>query len=310
MRLILAAIRVYLTGLSVFSSRLAGLEAFRIFCTPRFKREIPHELVPVMDTAQPVRLEVDGKAVAAFRWPAPSEDSSELGRSPGLDRDPGAPSAPKVLLVHGWESRAGRLAQWVEPLRGAGFEVLAFDAPAHGASEGSLTNPMEFAILIADLESRFGPLHGLVAHSMGCIGAAMAVGGGFLRGAEDVKVPKLLFVGGAESSAQAMTDYCRILGLGPKFPDLVQGAATDAVATGHTVEDLAGHRLLGRAETDVLWLHAPDDDEVSIAEAETAAEACENVTLERFPGLGHHRIARDPAVIERGLSFFSGAGAA
>src|SRR5262249_13317923 len=43
---------------------------------------------------------------------------------------------PTILLAHGWSSRAARLTGLVTPLVNAGFQVIAFDAPGHGASTG------------------------------------------------------------------------------------------------------------------------------------------------------------------------------
>ncbi len=40
--------------------------------------------------------------------------------------------------------------------------------------------------------------------------------------------------------------------------------------------------------------------------AERVARVCPHVTLERVPGLGHNRIVRDPAMIDRGLEFLAG----
>jgi alpha-beta hydrolase superfamily lysophospholipase len=45
-------------------------------------------------------------------------------------------SGPLVLLAHGWSSCAARLVDFVEPLMSAGFQVVGFDAPGHGASSG------------------------------------------------------------------------------------------------------------------------------------------------------------------------------
>ena len=43
---------------------------------------------------------------------------------------------PRVLLVHGWDSRGSHLAGFVEPLLRAGFSLTLFDMPAHGDSDG------------------------------------------------------------------------------------------------------------------------------------------------------------------------------
>jgi len=48
------------------------------------------------------------------------------------------PAERKVLILHGFESSAINFDRYVKPLIKKGYEVLAFDAPAHGRS-GSKT---------------------------------------------------------------------------------------------------------------------------------------------------------------------------
>lgn len=49
-------------------------------------------------------------------------------------------SGPSVLLLHGWESSSARWFELYEPLRKAGYDIYAIDAPAHGRSEGKKFN--------------------------------------------------------------------------------------------------------------------------------------------------------------------------
>jgi pimeloyl-ACP methyl ester carboxylesterase len=51
----------------------------------------------------------------------------------------------RILLVHGWGGKAAQFFSFVGPLLDAGFEVIAFDAPAHGASSGSFASGPVFA---------------------------------------------------------------------------------------------------------------------------------------------------------------------
>ena len=47
----------------------------------------------------------------------------------------GAPSAPAILLVHGWGASLYMWRDWFTPLASAGFRVLAMDLPGHGLSD-------------------------------------------------------------------------------------------------------------------------------------------------------------------------------
>ena len=78
---------------------------------------------------------------------------------------------PLVVLVHGWNGRGSQLGAFVEPLLQAGFQVVAFDAPGHGASAGSTSSLVDFAnafdAVVDAVKPFLQPLHGVVAHSMG-----------------------------------------------------------------------------------------------------------------------------------------------
>lgn len=92
-----------------------------------------------MTRAERFDVEVSGHRIAAFRWRPPSGDGSK---------------APRVMLAHGWESRTARLAAWVDPLLGAGFEVVAFDALAHGETAGRRSSPLTFAAAMSAISER------------------------------------------------------------------------------------------------------------------------------------------------------------
>ena len=54
-------------------------------------------------------------------------------------------SGPAVLLMHGWGGARAQMTGFVNPLLSAGYRVVAYDQPAHGESDGKLTNLLEIA---------------------------------------------------------------------------------------------------------------------------------------------------------------------
>lgn len=65
---------------------------------------------------------------------------------------------PKVLLAHGWESRASHFAQLIKTLVEQGFQVVGFDAPGHGDAEGNQSSIVEFIEIIERLAHQEGAL--------------------------------------------------------------------------------------------------------------------------------------------------------
>lgn len=287
-QLILWSIRIYLKTLALLAPKTAGRQAFHIFSTPRTRRSVPTSVEGVMARAEHFHLDVDGERVAAYRWAA-----AEVG---GVAK-------PRVMLVHGWESRAARLAVWVEPLLAAGFEVVAFDAPAHGASTGRRAMPPSFVLAMVAMVQRVGPIHACVGHSLGGLSILLAIGAAELSGQPPLQVERLVILAGAESGVDAMGMFSEVLGLGDAFtPRILEAAAAEA---GHAIADFDGHRVFADHDVPTLWFHDPEDTDVPIAAARRVAQACPHVALEVTEGLGHNDIARHPEIIRRGVEFLS-----
>src|SRR5256885_3390874 len=85
---------------------------------------------------------------------------------------------PTVLLVHGWNGNGAQLAGFVPPLLRAGYYVAAPDLPAHGASAGTHTNVRAMADALLRLGRRVGPVHAVIAHSLGAAASVIALAEG------------------------------------------------------------------------------------------------------------------------------------
>lgn len=288
-RIVLSLLRFYFRTLARIAPRTAGRHAYRLFSTPRRRASVPSAVEGVMDRAERFDIESGEYRVAAYRWTA----DSAVGATP-----------PRIMLVHGWESRAARMAVWVDPLLDAGFEVVAFDAPAHGASTGRRANPMALTEAMWAVIERVGLPTACVGHSLGGFASLLAVAGGRLIGRESLAAERLVILAGAGSGVDAMAMFCDVLGLSEGFLPLLLEGATEG-AGGLKVADFDAHRLFGDYPVPTLWLHDPEDDEVPFEAAERVARVCPHVTLERIEDLGHHRIVRDPAMITRGLEFLA-----
>ncbi|WP_315815632.1 alpha/beta hydrolase [Paraflavitalea speifideaquila] len=77
------------------------------------------------------------------------------------------PQTKKVLIVHGFESTTKNFDRYISPLIRKGYEVLAFDAPAHGQSDGKqITLPLYIRTL-QEIFHIYGPIQSFMAHSLG-----------------------------------------------------------------------------------------------------------------------------------------------
>jgi pimeloyl-ACP methyl ester carboxylesterase len=209
-------------------------------------------------------------------------------------------SGDPVYLVHGWGGWRGQLGAFVGPLVEAGLRVVGFDTPGHGESSPGVLGPgrssaVEMTEALVAVAERHGTPGAVVAHSLGCTTAALAMSDGLPTARLALVAPS--------ADVLAMTDnLAGALGYGPRTKRLFD-ARLEALA-GRPLTDFDLTRIVGPAPT--LVVHDRKDKEVAYSEGVRVAEAWPAATLESTEGLGHQRILRDPGVVTRVADFVTG----
>ncbi|MBS8230606.1 alpha/beta fold hydrolase [Marinobacter salarius] len=197
---------------------------------------------------------------------------------------------PVILGVHGWAGAGIQFGAWVNPLVEAGYRVVLFDAPAHGRAQGESTNLFEMAEVVARVAASVGRVHGVLAHSIGCIAAARAI-------ADGLKPDYLVMLAPPVSLTAVMDNLGRQLGL-----------SQDVLAVHlQLMEERFGKSVWERLDLEALsrtltqrGLMVIDDDDTSISpdESERVFNNWENANVLRTRGLGHHRLLWSPMVVD------------
>ena len=264
-------------GLRALSQPLSARLAERLFLTPPRHPQPPAE-ADALATGRAFSLPGAEGRLAAWAW------------------GPHRGTAPTVLLVHGWGGRAGQLRGFIAPLVAAGFRVVAFDAPAHGASAGRRASILHFAAALETVAARVGPAHGIVAHSMGCAGTAVAL-------ARGLEVDRVCFIA---PPARARTYYEQFLGyLGLPAPWVPEYTRRFAVRLGFTWDQLEVPAVAPELRAKLQVFHDTTDREVPLREGEAIMAAWPGAELHRTEGLGHRRILKSPEVLAKAVSFLA-----
>lgn len=275
----LRALRTGLGALYRLSPELAFRAAWRLFTTPRQLTPKPWETAALAD-ARPARLPFRRGTLATYEW--------------------GSPTGPAVLLVHGWEHRAAFWGRFAAALAAAGYRVVAFDGPAHGASPGRRTTLVEFANAVQAVAHWIGPIHAVVAFSFGAA-ATTALPTRFNDGGS---LPRLVLLA-APGSMQAVAErFAALLKLPPAVVvRMVRhirerfGRDPEEFSLMHVGSTLAVERA--------LLIHDRHDEFVPFAEAEAIAAAWPALQFAPTTGLGHNQLLRDAGVIERVVEFLA-----
>ncbi len=252
----------------------AAAAAERLFFTPPHTRLSP-ELATVLERGKPFSIVAAGRRVSAWSWG----------------------DGPAVYLMHGWGSRGARLGSFVAPLVCAGYRVVTHDAPGHGASDPGTSSLPEFARALRALVERVGPVHGVIAHSMGASATALAM-------AHGLPVPRAVFLAPAANPAAFVDQFVAALGLSATTRRRLQQRSERRLA--FRWADLDVPTLAREFAAPLLVIHDREDRVVPWADGAAIAAAWPGAEMMTTTGLGHRDVVRAPHVLARALAFITG----
>lgn len=197
-------------------------------------------------------------------------------------------TGPRIMLVHGWESRGSHLGQFVKPLRAAGFQVWAFDAPSHGDSLETAASVVHHGRALLDIAQAHGPFDGVVAHSAGSPAALYA----FRHG---MRVKSSVHIAGPASLERVVRRMAKAGALDVEGTEEL--LATMEAFIGHPLASMEAEELTSGLLHPALLLHDPADPEVPYKETTLLARSWPSARIMSIEGTGHRRIIRDPRTI-------------
>jgi pimeloyl-ACP methyl ester carboxylesterase len=274
-KLMIGYIRAKLRTLALISPQYAAKEALTLFSTPHQRSRKP--MPEVFDRAEQLQLDLDGISLQGYRWNHPSEK--------------------KALLIHGFESTVFNFEHYVAPLLEQGYEVLAYDAPAHGRSGGRTITLPQYVRMLERIDRTHGPLDAFLAHSFG----GLALSQFLEQRPEEVKLRAVLIAPATETTT-ALRSFLDLVRLGGRtrkvFLELLERKA------GVPPQHFSVTRAMAHIGARVLWVHDEEDDITPYSDTLAVREAAyPNVRFLVTRGLGHRRIYRDDSVRRSILSF-------
>lgn len=204
-------------------------------------------------------------------------------------------SGPAVYLVHGWEGRGSQLSPFVRPLVERGFRVVTWDAPGHGASSGSRSSLPHFTWALRGVVDAAGEEpHAIVAHSLGCAAATLALRDG-------LAAKRLVFLAPPLEPADYTARFGDILELDPAIVERMKQRIEERFLRKWSDYSLAA--TAAQMTAPLLVIHDRGDQETYWSEGAALAGAWPGARLISTDGLGHRRILRDESVIEEATRF-------
>lgn len=270
-----SVVRGALRVLSRTAPNVAGRVAADLFMRPRRFRA-PQRERDILAEARGFEVRLGEGTIQAWRW---------------------GTSGPVVVLAHGWEGRGSQLTPFVRPLLDAGYSVVTFDAPGHGASPGARSSLPHFSWALTAVVEATEPPHAILAHSLGCAAATLALRDG-------LTASRLVFLSPPLNPVDYTTQFGDMFGLSDAVIDRLRSRIEERFARRWSVYSLA--ETAGMMTAPLLVIHDRDDTETRYRGGAELAELWPGARLMTTEGLGHRRILRDERVVRAAVEFIRG----
>lgn len=273
------ALRYYKTKFrlwSAISKKKAAEKAFQLFCTPQFRNK-RKTLPKIFESGEKLMVMVDNIPVRGWRF------NKGAGR--------------KAMIIHGFESSVTNFDRYIRPLIKKGYEVLAFDAPAHGRSGGKKINAPLFKRTIIAINREFGPVKSFMAHSFGGLALCLA-----LEEISHTENYRVALVAPATETTTAIDSFFKFLELDqairPEFEKVI-------IRTGGLSSSWYSiRRAMKNIRAKITWFHDEEDDTTPISDVlKVKEENYPNIEFVFTRGLGHRKIYRDNNVSKAIIDF-------
>jgi pimeloyl-ACP methyl ester carboxylesterase len=175
-----------------------------------------------------------------------------------------------------------------------GYQIVSFDAPAHGKSKGKTTLMPEFIASILVLEKQFGPFEFAIGHSLGGMSILNAI-------KKNLSLKKAVIIGSGDIIQDIINDFTTALGLQPKIGLMMKQHFEKKF--GEPMEDYAASFAAQSVAIPVLVIHDKNDDDINVKAAYNIHDHLKKGELYITETLGHRKILGDKKVIQKILNF-------
>lgn len=203
-------------------------------------------------------------------------------------------SKSKVLLLHGWSGRGSQLYHLADKILENRMMVISVDAPAHGLSSGKKTNMLEYIRAIEEIDKKYGPFDYAIGHSWGGMTLLNALG-------KKLKLKKAVIIGADNKISEVISGFVK------KFQ--VDQSVTPVIIAHYCkllkvqMDQFDSEKVASRIDIPVLVIHDTKDAFVPVSSAIEIRQQLKKGSLLITNGLGHHKIFKDPEVMQKIINF-------
>jgi pimeloyl-ACP methyl ester carboxylesterase len=204
---------------------------------------------------------------------------------------------PAVLLMHGWGGARAQMTGFVDPLLFAGFRVVAYDQPGHGASDGHTTNLLKIAPTMDRIARREGPFHAIIAHSFGTLITSYA-----LVERNFPPPARLVYLGAFNQLLESLPRFQVLAGLSDEIMDGLRAMIYENFGR-EVLDAITNEALTPRISIPALMFHDVTDNVTPVEDSRAIAHVWKHAKFIETEGLGHRGALQSRSIHELVVSF-------
>ena len=248
---------------------------YRAFFTPN-KYEVKSTDEAIIARGKNYRIPFEGGELAVTTW---------------------GESGSTVLLMHGWGGARAQMTGFVEPLLAAGYRVVAYDQPAHGESDGNMTNVLEIAPTMDLVMQREGKFDVVIAHSFGTLITSYA-----LVKRNFPSPSKLVYLGSFNRLLDSLPRFQALANLSDELIHGLRDMISEKFGR-DVLEAIINENLVQHIHIPALMFHDRADNVTPVEDSRAIANAWSDAQYIETNGLGHRGALQSVDVHEQVITF-------
>jgi pimeloyl-ACP methyl ester carboxylesterase len=206
-------------------------------------------------------------------------------------------SGPVVLLMHGWGGARAQMTGFVEPLLSAGYRVVAYDQPAHGESDGMMTNLLEIAPTMDLIKEKEGNFDAIIAHSFGTLITTYS-----LVKRNFPPPSKLIYFGAFNRLLESLPRFQMQANLPDEIIDSLRNMIYEIFGK-DVLDSIVNEVLVPQIQIPVLMFHDRSDNVTPVEDSRAIANAWTEAQYIETNGLGHRGALQAAEIHEEVIKF-------
>lgn len=206
------------------------------------------------------------------------------------------PQAKKILITHGWTSRAAYMIRTIRMLHQQGYEVYALDFPAHGDAHGFQLTWVEAVIILRDTLNKLGPFYGVIGHSFGgsMLLNTLNLAGQLPQWQIDSVPERAVLLSSPTTMRTPVSNLARRLKLSRPsfllFRDVIRQHSETSI------KHLNFRHFINHGKIPVLCIHGQEDNTIDPRESIIFCRRYPHASLALIPGVDHVGVLIDKRV--------------